>query len=174
MSDCSCSCGMESTIFVCNFWSQKGGSLSWLFLFLLLSLIFEINEGRSLMADVTVCHRKLWSWEVKSWASLKEMGFLCGISLTPYFFFQNNFNLLPVVFSLFFCSFSFLSSISFFYIFFSSYAALCFSFSLSISFLSISMTYLMSFHLASPSSFTCFHLRWSCEARDILFSSLWT
>lgn len=69
---------------------------------LLLSLTFKINEGRSLMGGVTMCHRKLSSREVKGWAALKKIHFLCGISLTPYFFSQNIFHLTSSCFLLVF------------------------------------------------------------------------
>lgn len=109
---------------------------------LLLSLTFKINEGRSLMGGVTMCHRKLSSREVKGWAALKKIHFLCGISLTPYFFSQNIFHLTSSCFLLFFFWLLLLSLI--FPRFSPSYPALFYSSSLSISFLSISATQLMS------------------------------
>lgn len=109
---------------------------------LLLSLTFKINESRSLMGGVTMCHRKLWSPEVKSWAALKKIHFLCGISLTPHFFSQNIFHLTSSCFLLVF--WLLLLSLIFPRLP-PSYPALFYSFSLSISFLSISVTQLMSF-----------------------------
>lgn len=85
------------TTSVCKLWSQKGGSWSWLYLFLLLSLIFEINKTRSLVASVTRwatgrCGPRCWR------AELPWRRCTCGISLTPHFFSQHILILLPVVF----------------------------------------------------------------------------
>lgn len=138
---------------------------------LLLSLTFKINEGRSLMGGVTMCHRKLWSREVKAelpwrrYISFLESLWLHTFSLKTFS------TLLPVVFSWFFGCFSFLS----FFLDFPLHIQLYFIVSLSPSLSSLSL-WLSScpFQLSSPSSFTCLHLRWSYDARGILLSSLWT
>ena len=138
---------------------------------LLLSLTFKINEGRSLMGGVIMCHTKLSSQGVKSWAALKKIHFLCGISLTPYFFSQNIFHLTSSCFLLVF--WLLLLSLNF-PRFSPSYPTLFYSFSLSISFLLSLRLSSCPYQLSSPFSFTCLHLRWSCDARGILFSLLWT
>ena len=138
---------------------------------LLLSLTFKINEGRSLMGGVTMCHRKLSSWEVKSWAALRRyISFVESLWLHT-FSLKTFSTLLPVVFSCFFCYFSFLS----FFLDFPLHIQLYFIVPLSPSLSSLSLQpSSCPYQLSSPSSFTCLHLRWSCDARGVLFSLLWT
>ena len=120
-----------------------------------------------------MCRRKVWPLMLKRWASLKEMAFVESLWLHTFSLnaFSFYFQLISLLFSLLLS----LSSILFFPDFFPFISRSLFSFScLSVCLLLLYLHGLpYVFFIFLPSSFSCLHLRSSCEARGILFSSLW-